>query len=66
MKQIPSLSDEVHPLMSLRAEGEAISSFLARRLPRRPGGLLAMTDREVLSTINCHFERSEKSLVRYS
>ncbi len=32
MKQVPSLGDEVHPLMSLRAEGEAISSFLARRL----------------------------------
>ncbi len=45
MKQTPSLGDEVHPLMSLRAEGEAISSFRARRLPRYPGGLLAMTNK---------------------
>jgi len=36
---------EYYPLMSLRAAGEAISSFLVGRLPRRPCGLLAMTGR---------------------
>ncbi len=43
LSQPQSLGDEVHPLLSLRAEGEAISSFLDGRLPRRPYGLLAMT-----------------------
>ena len=44
LKQKPPLGDEVHPFMSLRAAGEPISSFLVRRLPRRPIGLFAMTD----------------------
>ena len=49
----------VHPQLSFRAKRE-ISSFLDRRLPRRPIGLLAMTSDERTLTNKCHFEDAVK------